>query len=89
MRTHRNQLSAWVAVTVFALAHSALAATYTWSGPSGGDWLTPGNWSPSGSPGTNDEARFFNPGAVADATLDNLVTASTNIQRQPSTPASA
>src|SRR2546423_1307162 len=81
MRTHRNQLSAWVAVTVFALAHLASAATYTWSGPSGGDWLTPGNWSPSGSPGTNDEARFFNPGAVADATLDNLVTASTNIQR--------
>src|SRR5882672_4648757 len=73
--------TAAVAVTVIALAHLAAAATYTWSGPSGGDWLTPANWSPAGSPGTNDEARFFNPGAVADATVDNVVTASTNIQR--------
>ena len=75
-----NHFLAAVTIAVVALAHVASAASYTWSGPSGGDWLTPANWTPAGSPGTNDEARFFNPGAVADATVDNVVTASTNIQ---------
>jgi fibronectin-binding autotransporter adhesin len=58
-----------------------LAGNFTWIGASGGDWQTAGNWSPSGPPGTNDEARFFNAGAVADATIDNVVSTDTTIQR--------
>src|SRR6185503_12683588 len=58
----------------------ARAGTNTWSGPSGGDWSTPGNWTPAGPPGANDEARFFNPGAVPDATVDNIISANTTIQ---------
>jgi len=63
-----------------ALAQTVNAATNIWIGASGGDWLTPGNWSPSGPPGANDEARFFNPGAVADTTIDNVVSTDTTIQ---------
>ena len=64
------------------LVSIARAGTNAWSAL-GGDlfWSTAGNWSPSGPPGPNDEARFFNPGAVADATVDIVVSASTNIQR--------
>lgn len=42
------------------------AANFTWSGASGANvfWNTPANWSPSGPPGVNDAARFFDPGAT-------------------------
>jgi len=68
-------------LAVVAFVHSVNAATNIWTGPSGGDWSTPGNWTPSGPPGSADEARFFDPGAVADATLDNIVSVNTFIQR--------
>src|SRR6476659_8613779 len=43
-----------------------MAATYTWSGASGTDlsWPTPGNWSPSGPPGTFDDANFSDLGST-------------------------
>src|SRR6188474_1930439 len=70
-------------VVSIAFAPLAGAATFDWSGASGLDlfWVTPGNWSPSGPPGTSDDARFFNPGAVADATIDSTLTTSTTVQR--------
>src|SRR5436190_23638559 len=76
---HRPALM--VAAVSVLVAQLAPAATNTWSGPSGGDWLTPGNWTPGGPPGANDEARFFNAGAVADATLTSVVSTDTTIQR--------
>jgi len=64
------------------LSPVARASTNTWSAL-GTDlfWSTAANWSPSGPPGANDEARFFNAGSVADTTIDIVVSASTNVQR--------
>src|SRR5207248_8121045 len=74
--------SLFIALGLAALAPIARAGTNAWSAL-GGDtfWSTAGNWSPNGPPGANDEARFFNPGAVADTTPDIVVSASTNVQR--------
>lgn len=71
------------AFAAIAITRTASATTNVWTGTSGSDifWLTPGNWSPSGPPGVGDEARFFNQGAVNDATPDNVVTANTTIER--------
>jgi fibronectin-binding autotransporter adhesin len=70
------------ALILSLLVPAVRAGTNAWSAL-GGDtfWSTAGNWSPSGPPGPNDEARFFNPGAVADTTVDIVVSASTNVQR--------
>src|SRR5260370_5770465 len=82
MKIGRHQLLLTTSIaTSLAMARLASAANFTWSGPSGGDWTNSSNWSPSGPPGTNDEARFFNPGAVADATIDNVVSTNMTIQR--------
>src|SRR6185295_6019461 len=70
-----------VLLALAAITSVSHAATNTWTGPTGGDWSTPGNWTPSGPPGTNDEARFYNTGAVPDATIDNIVSTDTTIQR--------
>jgi autotransporter-associated beta strand protein len=67
-------------LAIAILLPSARATTNVWSGPTGGDWSTPGNWTPAGPPGANDEARFFNQGAVADATIDNIISVNTTIQ---------
>src|SRR5262252_8342144 len=71
-----------VALILSLLVPTVRAGTNAWSAL-GGDlfWSTAGNWSPGGPPGSNDEARFFNPGVVADATVDIVVSASTNVQR--------
>jgi fibronectin-binding autotransporter adhesin len=61
----------------------ATAASFTWTGASGSDldWLTAGNWSPSGPPGTGDDAQFFDDGAASDAvTIDNIVSQNTTVQ---------
>ena len=73
---------ALIVLILAVLAPVARAGTNSWSAL-GADlsWSTAGNWSPSGPPGPNDEARFFNPGAVADTTVDIVVSASTNVQR--------
>ena len=73
---------ALIVLTFAVLAPTSRAGTNSWSAL-GADlsWSTAGNWSPSGPPGPNDEARFFNPGAVADTTVDIVVSASTNVQR--------
>src|SRR5947207_3127203 len=68
-------------LTTFSCERVASAGTNTWTGPSGGDWGVSGNWTPSAPPGTNDEARFFNPAAVADTTIDNIVSTNMTIQR--------
>jgi autotransporter-associated beta strand protein len=73
---------ALITLVLTLLVSTARASTNAWSAV-GGDlfWSTAGNWSPSGPPGPNDEARFFNPGAVADVTVDIVVSVSTNVQR--------
>src|SRR5262245_11632692 len=74
---------ALAAVAAFtALHHVAGAASFDWTGTSGVDlfWSTPGHWSPLGPPGANDDARFFDPGAVPDATINNTVTANRTIR---------
>src|SRR5260221_13198903 len=32
----------------------------TWTGPSGSDWFTPGNWTPAGVPAVDDTVNFTN-----------------------------
>src|SRR5690349_11158344 len=83
MKKHPYTFWAVAAVAMIAILPTANAATNTWTGTSGTDifWPTPGNWNPSGPPGVGDEARFFNQGAVNDATIDNIVTANTTIER--------
>jgi fibronectin-binding autotransporter adhesin len=73
---------ALITLALTLLVSAARAGTNAWSAL-GGDlfWSTAGNWSPSGPPGPSDEARFFNPGAVADTTVDIVVSTSTNVQR--------
>jgi autotransporter-associated beta strand protein len=87
MKNQQHQLNAAVVVVmaVMALANPAPAANSTWSGASGTGllWSTAGNWSPSGSPGVNDTAQFFDNGAtnaVGSAAIDNEVSANKTIQ---------
>src|SRR5437764_5286014 len=84
MKKHPLQHWAIAALAVFASTQilNLKAATNAWIvGGSDILWATPGNWSPAGPPGAGDEARFFNPGAVSDATADNTVAADTTIER--------
>ena len=63
--------------------HTALAGTNIWSGTSGTDqnWSTSGNWTPANSPGTNDEAQFFDTGATnATGLVNSIVTANQTIR---------
>jgi autotransporter-associated beta strand protein len=59
------------------------AANKFWTAGSGTDttWSTALNWSPSGSPSTNDDVRFFDTGSTNGGGLfvSSVVTASTNI----------
>jgi fibronectin-binding autotransporter adhesin len=83
MKKHPYTFWAVAAVAMIAILPTANAATNAWTGTSGTDifWPTPSNWNPSGPPGVGDEARFFNQGAVNDATIDNIVTANATIER--------
>ncbi len=56
-------LSLSVALVTVLLAGSAPAVVKTWIGSDGGSYSTPGNWDPSGTPGTADSIVFAN-GAV-------------------------
>jgi len=49
-----------VALTVLLLSPAALAATKTYSGPSGGAWNTATNWSPVNVPVAGDAVRLLN-----------------------------
>src|SRR6266446_38079 len=79
--TRMNSLLAVVILIASALPATA-ATTYLWSDASGIDmnWSTPGNWSPTGSPGTADTAIF---GLAATTggptTINNIVSASTTV----------
>jgi autotransporter-associated beta strand protein len=80
--SHLLQTLLILGTLIIQTTQCASAANFTWAGPSGGDWLTPADWAPSGPPGPNDQAQFFNAGAVADlTTLDSIVTADTTVQR--------
>ncbi len=46
---------AGLAVLIIFMASFAQAGTKTWVPTNGGDWKTPGNWSPSGVPGASDD----------------------------------
>src|SRR3954452_17703989 len=54
-----------VLFTLTASTHLVTAANFNWSGASGTDlnWLTPGNWSPSGPPASGDDAIFTDLGS--------------------------
>ena len=41
-----------------AIACTAKAASYTWTGAADDLWSTSANWSPAGVPGTGDEVTF-------------------------------
>src|SRR5262245_8676202 len=71
------------AITAIAITRTTNAATNTWTGTSGSDifWSTSLNWTPSGPPGTADQAQFFNLGAVNDTTVDTVVTSDIAIER--------
>ncbi len=49
------------------------ANTYSWNLAGGGSWLTAGNWSPNGIPGSGDNVTFSN---GATATISNVPQAS-------------
>lgn len=80
---HRSTLTALFAV--LALTPLAGAAPFVWTAASGTDllWATPGNWSPSGPPGTVDTALFGNTALTNNAgaaAADNILAASRVIQ---------
>ena len=63
-----------VLFTLAASYHLLSAANYNWSGSSGSDlfWLTPANWSPSGPPGTSDDAIFTDLGSTNGTKLNGV-----------------
>lgn len=60
MTVHRSflRLLSLVVVVFLSLSIQTKAATYTWNGAAGGNWLTATNWSPFGVPGAADNVRF-------------------------------
>src|SRR6266700_226085 len=83
MKHHRSPLPAAIVLVALVTASRLLAATsYTWSGASGTDlfWPTPGNWSPAGPPGSNDDANFFDLGTTnALGQMSSIATANRTI----------
>ena len=63
-------------VAGFLSAQSIHAAPATWNNAAGGNWSVPGNWSPSGVPGTAADLTFGNTAAGASNTDD--ITSSIN-----------
>ena len=55
-RLSRLSLAAGFALISLAFIQSAIAASYTWNGSVSSDWYNPTNWTPQGTPGTNDTA---------------------------------
>ncbi len=51
------------------ITSSANGIPYEWNNPAGGQFSVPGNWSPSGPPGSNDAA-FFNRATTAPIVFD-------------------
>jgi autotransporter-associated beta strand protein len=72
-----------VLATIFSGTYApgpASAASFDWLGV---DifWSTPANWSPPGPPGTNDDARFFDPGGAPDTgTVNHTVSVDTIVR---------
>src|SRR5436190_21094293 len=82
MKNRSRQFRTVLALAIqIALAQLTSAATFTFAGPSGADWLLPASCSPAGPPGANDGARFFNPDAVAGTTSDAVVARNLTMQR--------
>ena len=82
VRAKLRNLSAAVLLGVLSLASASAATTFQWTGASSPDllWATPGNWSPSGPPGTADAVIFGADGTVADQfTVNNSVGAGTAV----------
>src|SRR6267378_1532828 len=57
------------AAALFSVQTTRAAAT-AWNNAAGGNWSVPGNWSPSGVPGTTSDVIFGNTGAGAPNTND-------------------
>jgi len=59
----KKRFFAFLLATFLFLPAVALAQqVYTWNNTTGGDWTTPGNWTPSGPPSAGDKAVFNNGG---------------------------
>ena len=61
----------------FNAAHS-YAASYTWTGPDGGDWNTAANWSPTGIPKIDDDVTI--PASKRVSITSDAVAKTVNIQ---------
>ncbi len=66
MKKHLSLRCAILASAILASLPAANAANKVWSAASGTDtnWSNAANWSPTGAPGTSDDALFFDPGAT-------------------------
>ncbi|MEI6675253.1 MAG: autotransporter-associated beta strand repeat-containing protein [Verrucomicrobiota bacterium] len=72
-----TQICVGSVAALLALATTAHAATVNWTGATGGDWNTGGNWSGSAKPATADLASFNTTlasvtNAVADQTVQQI-----------------
>lgn len=57
---------------LLACVTPALAVVKTWIGGAGGNWDTPGNWSPANEPVANDEVTLNSGGPVVTSTGNNV-----------------
>src|SRR5688572_1072220 len=61
-----------IAAAVSACASAARATDYTWNNPASSAWDTPGNWTPSGPPGSGDTATLTNSAANVNISLGGV-----------------
>lgn len=83
MKRNLLRVAAASALFVAGFGRPVFGANVVWTGSSGSDlfWSTAGNWSPGATPGTNDDALFFNQGAVNnETTYDNIVSSNLTVR---------
>ncbi|MDE3068484.1 MAG: hypothetical protein KGJ60_13185 [Verrucomicrobiota bacterium] len=76
-------LIAPLTIAIAAAPSARAQTTNAWTGASGTDlnWSTPGNWTPAGPPGPNDDAIFLDQGATNDAvSINNIISADTTVE---------
>ncbi len=78
-KIHFKITAALALASVLAMTQRAGAAVTTWTNAAGGNWSVPGNWNPSGVPGTTADVVFGDVGAgspntddVVGETIDSL-----------------
>jgi hypothetical protein len=61
LRLH-NYLVTFFCLSCLFIGKGVAQVSYSWNGSVSSDWAAPGNWTPSGVPGTNDTAIIVNVG---------------------------